>query len=56
MKNKLTVKELKMCLDGYDDDWTVSVAGDISITAAIGKGVIFVENGVIVIGRAEHEK
>lgn len=51
MEFKLTVGELKACLEGYDNDLIVSVAPDKEVTADIGTGVIFAEDGIIIVGR-----
>lgn len=51
----MTVGELKTCLEAFDDDWTVCTAPDIEVTAAIGKGVIFVGEGILVIERSDNE-
>lgn len=51
----MTVGELKTCLEAFDDDWSVDVAPDMEVTAAIGKGVIFADSGLIVIERAKDE-
>ena len=52
----MTVGELKTCLEAFPDDWIVSTAPDIEITAAIRKGVVFVGEGVLVIERPKENE
>jgi hypothetical protein len=52
----MTVEDLENCLSGFDRGWEVRVVPeDIEITAVIGKGVIFLDGGNLLVERAEHD-
>lgn len=52
----MTVEDLETCLGGFNSDWEVRVVPeDVEITAVIGKGVIFLDGGNLLVERVEHD-
>jgi hypothetical protein len=52
----MTVEDLETCLSRFSGDWEVRVLPeDVEITAVIGKGVIFLDGGNLLVERVEHD-
>lgn len=53
----MTVEDLETCLSGFNGDWEVRVVPeDVEITAVIGKGVIFLDGGNLLVERERAER